>query len=92
MTDVETFVRNWRGILSVLGLVISGAMWAFTLRTEVIALRTDVERLDSAGSQPVRQMQRRVERIEESVARTDTAVREIRAFLCGTKPLCGAKR
>ncbi len=88
MTDVETWIRQWRGILSLLAMLLAAAAWAITLRTEVIALRVDVQRLDTAGSQPVRLMQRRVERIEESVASTDTAVREIRQFLCGSRPLC----
>ncbi len=88
MTDVETWIRQWRGILSLLAIVLTAAAWGLTLRADVTALQRDLTRLDTAGSTPMRSMVRRIENIEQNVARTDSAVREIRQFLCGSRPLC----
>lgn len=88
MTDVETWLRQWRGILSLLTMLFAAAAWGLTLRADVTTLQRELVRIDTDGSTPMRSMVRRIENIEQNVARTDSAVREIRQFLCGSRPLC----
>jgi hypothetical protein len=79
----ESDIARWffrRGVAIITAAVMLAGAWT-QLRTEIAALRVQVEQIDVEGSHAVRGMRPAIDSLRGDV-------REIKRYLCGDRPLC----